>query len=404
MKSTALLLLTARATTHLLMWPSTTSNKQLPALPARYPDILGVYQTDRGQQRQQQGRRMPVAPLHQLLARTTSRSATAKTTTTTTTTAAAPPPPPPPRSTPTGPRLAGRVSAEYWIDTWERTPLHGVYTVDRVIPPSLCRCIIQEAASQDFATNRHKHFPTVDIPLTKLPNSWIRFEPILEMDIYPLLKNLYQLNEPRFNVVDMFVVRYKTGQQVELGVHRDGSIISFNILLNSSVDFCGGGTKFPGLKNLTIRGSKGAAIIHCGKLKHSGVRITKGERMLLVGFINVVDDKTILPVLSRYPLRSYSRDDDYLRGLWIGRRPIAVLRRHSAKKRRGSSSNSNSNNKIRESSPPGKEEGGGGGAGGGRHDDHHESRHNHNNKTSSGLLTCLSRFGCSSTTDSFSSN
>ena len=115
-------------------------------------------------------------------------------------------------------RLVCRVSGEYWLDTWERTPLHGIYTVDEVIPPSLCRCIIQEAASQDFATNRHKHFPTVDVPFKNLHRSWKKFEPVLSQSIYPLLKSLYQLSAPRFNVVDLFVVRYKTGQQVELGV------------------------------------------------------------------------------------------------------------------------------------------------------------------------------------------
>mgnify|MGYP003337289588 CR=1 FL=1 len=282
------------------------------------------------------------------------------------------------------PKLAERVSAEYWIDTWERTPLHGIYTVNRVIPSSLCRCIIQEAASHHFTTNRHKHFPTVDIPLRNLRTSWLRLEPILELDIYPLLKTLYRLQEPHFNIVDLFVVRYKTGQQVELGEHRDGSIISFNILLNSTVDFCGGGTRFPGLSGLTIRGSKGAAIVHCGKIKHSGVRITKGERMLLVGFINVVDDKTLLPLLSRHPLRSYSRDDDYLRGLWIGKTFVANCHTSAVKratKLATSAYYTNTEDYDKD------------------HDGDHDAQDNHNNKTSSSgkMLTCFtSRLSCTS--------
>ncbi len=335
-----------------------TSNKQLPALPPRHPGILDVYRAENGQRRG-----TPVAPLHQLMA--ASRSSPVEKSSD----SAA-------RTRESCSRLVCRVSGEYWLETWERTPLHGIYTVDEVIPPSLCRCIIREAASQDFATNRHKHFPTVDVPFKNLHRSWKKFEPILSLSIYPLLKSLYQLSAPRFNVVDLFVVRYKTGQQVELGVHRDGSIISFNILLNSSVDFCGGGTRFPGLKNLNIRGSRGSALIHCGKIKHAGVRITKGERMLLVGFINVVDDETILPTLSRCPLRSYSRDDDYLRGLWIGNKPIAARRRLGSKKSK----------KIITRDFSTREQG---------------CQRHQNNKSGSGILTCLSRFGCASATSSF---
>ena len=98
--------------------------------------------------------------------------------------------------------------------------------------------------------------------------------------------------------------------------------------------------------------------------------------MLLVGFINVVDDQTILPTLSRCPLRSYSRDDDYLRGLWIGNKPVAARRRLGSKKSR----------KIITRDSATREQG--------------RQRHQ-NNKPGSGILTCLSRFGCASATSTF---
>ena len=37
--------------------------------------------------------------------------------------------------------------------------------------------------------------------------------------------------------------------------------------------------------NKTIRLPQGSALIHCGKLKHSGAPITFGRRYLLVAFI-----------------------------------------------------------------------------------------------------------------------
>jgi hypothetical protein len=56
-----------------------------------------------------------------------------------------------------------------------------------------------------------------------------------------------------------FLFFFKTTRlQDELKEHRDGSILSFNILLNKASEFRGGGTKFSGIQSgLTVRNEKG---------------------------------------------------------------------------------------------------------------------------------------------------
>ena len=74
-----------------------------------------------------------------------------------------------------------------------------------------------------------------------------------------------------------------------LPLHRDGSVLSFNVLLNKAGAFAGGGTYFEAL-DATYRGEQGDAVMHSGRLRHAGALVTRGERFVLVGFVDVVED------------------------------------------------------------------------------------------------------------------
>lgn len=73
--------------------------------------------------------------------------------------------------------------------------------------------------------------------------------------------------------------------KIFLELHKDGSFLSFNILLSHPDDFEGGGTYFD--DGLTMTPEQGGLTIHSSKIKHSGLPITKGIRYLLVGFVNI---------------------------------------------------------------------------------------------------------------------
>ena len=138
-----------------------------------------------------------------------------------------------------------------------------------------------------------------------------------------------------------FIFLLTTRIQDELKEHRDGSILSFNILLNKASEFRGGGTKFSGIQSgLTVRNEKGGCIFHCGKLKHSGVKIIGREslRFILVGFLNV-QSATLVDDASRLSLRSLTSDDEYLRGLYKKQKQgqVTTLKLANADKKEASS-------------------------------------------------------------------
>jgi len=92
------------------------------------------------------------------------------------------------------------------------------------------------------------------------------------------------------------VVKYDASEgRVELGLHRDGLLITANIALNDWNDYEGGGTYVEGLSdfmNNPIRLQKGHCLLHPGDVRHGGAPITKGVRYVLVCFIL---DTSIIP-------------------------------------------------------------------------------------------------------------
>lgn len=215
----------------------------------------------------------------------------------------------------------------YYLPSWRPaavTPLHAIHVLPSFLSRDLCDTMIYEAENSTFTTKRHKHFPTVDVPLRHMEESYRQFYSMLHSKVYPLARRLYKLKGAKFNIVDLFVVKYTTRGQNELKEHRDGSIISFNILLNPSKEFRGGGTKFGGV-NLTVRNEQGGMLLHCGKVKHSGVKITgRGSvRFILVGFLNV-QSESLVTEASRLSLRSLTSDDEYLRGLYVDQEKAAA--------------------------------------------------------------------------------
>ena len=159
-----------------------------------------------------------------------------------------------------------------------------------------CNAIIEEAeqwASRagGWTSTRHFNHPTIDIPLTELP----RTRQFLNSDglplrIYPMLGYAFANALPNWRalrVADAFIVKYDAaGGQTHLKPHRDGSVLSFNIALNSRTEYEGGGTWFAGLgQALPI--DCGHVCSHASGVLHGGHPITSGVRYILVAFVIV---------------------------------------------------------------------------------------------------------------------
>jgi hypothetical protein len=160
----------------------------------------------------------------------------------------------------------------------------------KIFTHDICKWIINESenyahSSGGWTKNRHNNYPTTDLPIDNIKSIFpFMIETFRTISIK--IKNSYNLSDDiKINFVDVFVVKYKFNEQNYLEIHKDGSFLSFNILLSNPNDFDGGGTYFD--DGLIMKPDQGDLIIHSSKIKHSGLPITKGTRYLLVGFINL---------------------------------------------------------------------------------------------------------------------
>ena len=70
-------------------------------------------------------------------------------------------------------------------------------------------------------------------------------------------------------------------------VHRDGALISCVVPLSERAEYAGGGTYIEQLGRALVL-EQGQALLHPSSVRHSGHRITSGERWVLVLFLNSV--------------------------------------------------------------------------------------------------------------------
>lgn len=86
-----------------------------------------------------------------------------------------------------------------------------------------------------------------------------------------------------------------TREHVGVESHHDGGDFTWQLMLSSQDEYCGGGTYFRCLRK-TIKLRKGQVLIHPGALYHTGVNITHGTRHLVVcfmdGFKTIIEDKS----------------------------------------------------------------------------------------------------------------
>ena len=167
----------------------------------------------------------------------------------------------------------------------QRFSFPNIYSAD------MCRYIINESEKYatrngGWTTKRHSAYPTTDLPVDKMPSIFCIILETLKT-IMKKIRISYELhNDMTIDVKDLFVVKYSHEAQNELEIHKDGSFISFNILLNESGEFEGGGTYFD--DGLTSHSQQGGILIHSSRVKHSGLPITEGCRYLLVGFLDII--------------------------------------------------------------------------------------------------------------------
>jgi len=164
------------------------------------------------------------------------------------------------------------------------------FIYSKIYCPNVCTWLINECEKYaekngGWTKKRHDNYPTTDLPVENVTSiaSFV-FESL--KIITEKITLSYGLNDDiKLDYIDLFIVKYKHDDQNFLEIHKDGSFLSFNILLSNCDDFEGGGTYFD--DGLIMKGEQGDLIIHSSRINHSGLPITKGTRYLLVGFVNI---------------------------------------------------------------------------------------------------------------------
>ena len=95
------------------------------------------------------------------------------------------------------------------------------------------------------------------------------------------------------------LVKYNASAgQTELGMHRDGPVVTASVALNSPDEYCGGGTLIEALgrarwgagaheaadPSVAFRPGRGCVVLHPGNVRHGGAPISSGVRYILVCF------------------------------------------------------------------------------------------------------------------------
>ncbi|KAJ1725181.1 hypothetical protein LPJ53_000604 [Coemansia erecta] len=133
--------------------------------------------------------------------------------------------------------------------------------------------------AQGWTQGRHGAFPTRDIPLAALPSA-DSVRSTLAAYLFPQLEKRTGISRSFWAFRDLFVIGYHAENQRALEVHTDGCLASLTMLLNEPDEFAGGGTYFADF-GMLIRQTPGDAWVHDAKLRHSGVEITEGVRIVL---------------------------------------------------------------------------------------------------------------------------
>ncbi|KAJ1961577.1 hypothetical protein GGI12_003172 [Dipsacomyces acuminosporus] len=159
-------------------------------------------------------------------------------------------------------------------------------------------------AMADWSTQRHSAFPTHDIAVRELPISQMIYSK-LEGFLFPRLQACTGIDAKYWAFRDLFIIGYHADRQRALELHTDGCLASLTLLLNSPSEFVGGGTYFKKF-DLRVRQNPGDAWVHDANLRHGGIAITEGTRVVMVAFMDTVGGMTDLLPSSKPLERGFS--------------------------------------------------------------------------------------------------
>lgn len=163
------------------------------------------------------------------------------------------------------------------------------YIIPNILNKVVCDWIINEYNKYannngGWLTERHSYARTTDLLIEKVPCILNLMLSLFKNEITPSIIKHYSLPvDSIMNIVELFIVKYEKGKQEGLERHKDGSNFSASISLNDTFD--GGGVEFDD-GSIVIQ-KPGELLLITHRDIHSAINITKGERYVIVFFINI---------------------------------------------------------------------------------------------------------------------
>lgn len=162
-----------------------------------------------------------------------------------------------------------------------------------------CRAIIAEAESDggaDTWSSHDQYYKSTKITkrIAELPQTKEFFGRACIERIFPLLQSMYPTACPQgeeelrdFRIFTAKVLKYDAASGNDyLGVHHDGSLLTFLIGLNGLDEYDGGGTYMEALGK-AVRYEAGHLCCHPGIVRHGGDKVTSGVRYVLAAWIDI---------------------------------------------------------------------------------------------------------------------
>lgn len=224
------------------------------------------------------------------------------------------------------------------------SPLHKIHIQQILTKEEASQClqIAKDHAEKTLCwskkdSDRHSSYATADFPIDSC-DEFISYLDDIDFDsrIWSILSEKYDIDVDDLSFLDFFCAHYESkkddliddnggGIMDRLDPHRDGSLLSFTIVLSDSESYVGGGTIFDALRDVNPNDhpeyegvmcengvvrvkNSGDGVLHSGKLKHGGNVVTKGERTVLVGFVDV-DERCMRDGVLKEACKEWGRGD-----------------------------------------------------------------------------------------------
>jgi hypothetical protein len=154
----------------------------------------------------------------------------------------------------------------------------------------ICEWFIEESEKYalengGWLTNRHDYHPTTDLQINNVVSIRNYIYKFIIPTIYAKMQTLYT-KKMEINTVDAFIAKYETGNQISLGIHKDGCSLTASFLLSSSDLFIGGNLEY--IDKTIYNLQQGDMVIHSHQHKHF-VNISHGIRYVMVFFCDIYD-------------------------------------------------------------------------------------------------------------------